>query len=364
MALVDQLATVRLAGERALSQPAGVGAQSHGTALLRHILLRAHEVDDGIRAVGVELGRACARQAHHVARKLAHGDLHAQADAKVWNLALARVLGCADLSFKRALSKAPGHQNAGSIAQRLVHVILIKLLAVHQLHLHATVKEHAGVMQRLDNGEIRVGQLGVLAHHGDLHRVDMAVRMVLLGQERIPLRHVAFARVQPQPLADAQVEVLVGEKGGHVVDRRAVLVGKDAVGVHVAKRRDLGARIVADLMIAAQDDDIRLDAQAAQLFDGMLRGLGLNLVRGGDVGHQRNVDAAYVLGAGIFAVLADRLDKRLALDVANGAAQLGDDHVGPGLLFNGAEAGLDGVGHVRNHLHGTAQKVAAALASD
>ena len=117
-------------------------------------------------------------------------------------------------------------------------------------------------------------------------------------------------------------------------------------------------------MIAAQDDYIRLDAQATQLFDGMLRGLGLNLVRGGDVGHQRNVDAAYVLGAGIFAVLADRLDKRLALDVANGAAQLGDDHVGSGLLFNGAEAGLDGVGHVRNHLHGTAQKVAAALASD
>ena len=73
------------------------------------------------------------------------------------------------------------------------------------------------------------------------------------------------------------------------------------------------------------------------------------------------MDVADVLGAGLLAVLADGLDKRLRLDVADRAAQLGDDHIGAGLLLDAAELVLNGVGDVGNHLHGTAQKVAATL---
>lgn len=76
------------------------------------------------------------------------------------------------------------------------------------------------------------------------------------------------------------------------------------------------------------------------------------------------MDVADVLGAGLLAVLADGLDKRLRLDVADRAAQLGDDYIGAGLLLDAAELVLNGIGDVRNHLHGTAQKVAATLAGD
>ena len=39
-----------------------------------------------------------------------------------------------------------------------------------------------------------------------------------------------------------------------------------------------------------------LDAEAAELLDGVLRGLGLDLVGGGDVGNEAHVDVADVLG--------------------------------------------------------------------
>ena len=41
-----------------------------------------------------------------------------------------------------------------------------------------------------------------------------------------------------------------------------------------------------------------------------------------------------------------------------------DDDVGAGLLGDAAKPLLDGLGNVRDHLHGAAQEVAAALARD
>ena len=76
------------------------------------------------------------------------------------------------------------------------------------------------------------------------------------------------------------------------------------------------------------------------------------------------MDKADVLRAGIFAILANGLHEGLRLDVANGATQLGDDHVGASLLLDATELVLDGIGDMRNHLNGAAQEVAAALAGD
>ena len=67
--------------------------------------------------------------------------------------------------------------------------------------------------------------------------------------------------------------------------------------------------------------------------------------------------------AELVADLTGRLDERLRLDVADRAADLGDDHVGL-RLFVGlqAHAALDLVGDVRDDLHRVAEVLAAALA--
>ena len=84
---------------------------------------------------------------------------------------------------------------------------------------------------------------------------------------------------------------------------------------------------------------------------------------GTDVGHQRDVDEEAVVAADLVARLAGRLEERQRLDVADRAADLGDDHVDVRSAHR-EDAVLDLVGDVRDDLHGVAEVVAATLLGD
>ena len=83
-----------------------------------------------------------------------------------------------------------------------------------------------------------------------------------------------------------------------------------------------------------------------------------------DVGHEREVDEHAAPAAHVDRELADRLQERQRLDVADGPADLGDHEVHVAGLGDQRDALLDLVGDVRHHLHGAAEVVAAALAAD
>ena len=106
-----------------------------------------------------------------------------------------------------------------------------------------------------------------------------------------------------------------------------------------------------------------MDATAAQFGDRVLRRLGLLLARRADERHEGHVEVADVVAAGFLAELTDRLEERKDLDVADGAADLGDDHVDV-VGGQAMDAALDLVGDVRDHLHGLAEIVATALGSE
>ena len=76
------------------------------------------------------------------------------------------------------------------------------------------------------------------------------------------------------------------------------------------------------------------------------------------------MDEAAISSALLLAELADGLDECLALNVADGATELGDHNIGATLLLDTTEALLDGISHVRDDLDGAAEEVAAPLASD
>ena len=84
---------------------------------------------------------------------------------------------------------------------------------------------------------------------------------------------------------------------------------------------------------------------------------------GPEVRHQGDVDVADVVPADVLAELPDGLEEREDLDVADGAADLGDDHV-DGVGGQALDAVLDLVGDVRDDLHGLAEEVAPALLGD
>ena len=92
----------------------------------------------------------------------------------------------------------------------------------------------------------------------------------------------------------------------------------------------------------------------------MLGRLGLELVGCGNVRHQGDVHEHAVLGTQIAADLACGLQERLGFDVADRAADFGDDHVDV-IRRLGTHTGLDLVGDVRDDLHALAEVFAGAF---
>ena len=148
----------------------------------------------------------------------------------------------------------------------------------------------------------------------------------------------------------------------HVVDRAGVARLDHRALAHVAEQAELAPLLARNLAVRAAEQDVRLDADRAQLLDRMLGRLGLQFARGRNVGQQRQVDVDDVAARQIVAELADRLEERQALDVADRAADLDQHEVDPLVALE--DELLDGVGDVRDHLHRRAEEVAAPLLGD
>ena len=219
--------------------------------------------------------------------------------------------------------------------------------------------------QRFGDRQVGVGQLDVLAHQSNPHRL---VRLVHPAQQVVPFGPVDVTERQVEPAHHEGVEFLAVQHLGDVVDRRRVRGGDDAVDVDVTHQRDLVLQRLGDVAVAAQDQRVRGDTDAAQRGHRVLGGLGLQLAGRGEVRHQRHVQKEDVLPAEVVADLAGRLQERLRLDVAHGAADFGDDDVravAVGVrLGHRPDAPLDLVGDVRDHLDGVAEVLAASLLGD
>ncbi len=131
----------------------------------------------------------------------------------------------------------------------------------------------------------------------------------------------------------------------------------DGLFVDVAQTGDLPLQVVTERRFAAADDDVGLDASAAQLGHRVLGRLGLLLARRSDERHQRDMDVADVVASHVRAHLAQRLEERQDLDVADRATDLGDHDIDV-LGRQARDPLLDLVGDVRDDLHRLAEVVA------
>ena len=159
----------------------------------------------------------------------------------------------------------------------------------------------------------------------------------------------------------AEARLLEHER--HSVDGPRVRLADHVLHLHVAEERDLFAQLVVDRLVGARDEDVRLDADRAQLAHRVLRRLRLQLA-GRDAGEQGEMDVQDVLLADVVAKLADRLEIGERLDVAHGAADLDDHDLGLLLASDAVNPLLDFVRHVWDHLHGRAEVIATTLLRD
>ena len=263
-----------------------------------------------------------------------------------------------DLPLPAARAEAAGNEHAVDGLEQLGRLLVRHVLGVDPAHVHRAAAVQPRVLQRLVDGEIRVLQLHVLADERDL---DGLAPLVDPLRQLVPLGEVGLRRVEPEPLADEPVEPLLLQHGRDEVDVGDVGARDDGARVDVGEERDLVADVARQLLVRAADDDVGMDTDAPQLVDGVLRRLRLQLAGRLDERDERDVDVDDVLLADLAPELADRLEERQRLDVADGAADLGDDDVGRARLRRAPDARLDLVRDVRDHLHGRAEEVALAL---
>ena len=223
------------------------------------------------------------------------------------------------------IPKPPGTQMAStSLRCRAAPVGVAHSSEGIQRMLHLGLVREAAGAQRLGDREVGVGQVDVLADQPDRHLLR---RVVHPAQQVVPRGPVDVAERQPEPAHDVGVEPLAVQHLGDVVDRRRVRGGDHGLLVDVAHQRDLPLDRLGQLAVGAADDGVGLDADLAQRGDRVLGGLGLQLAGGPDVGHQRDVQEEAVVPADVVADLAGGLEERQRLDVADGAAHLGDHDV-------------------------------------
>jgi hypothetical protein len=125
---------------------------------------------------------------------------------------------------------------------------------------------------------------------------------------------------------------------------------------------DFVAHLAGDGAVGAAEEDVGLDTDGEHLLDGVLGGLGLELLCGGNPGDEGDVDEAGVFAAEILTHLADGFEEGKRFDVANCAADLDDGYFAVGCNF--AHRVFNLVGDVRDDLDGLAEVVAAAFFGD
>ena len=365
VALVDDRLAVDLAHRRALQQLGRIGTETHRAALVLDVVLVGHQVDDRVGAARLELRRVGVLETDDVASELDAGGLQPEAQTEVRDLVLARHLRGLDLALDPAVAEPARDDDAVGATEPVHGVVAVEVVRAHPVELDADRVVQAGVAQRLDDRQVGVGQLDVLADQGDADLVRPGLDRAHPADDLAPVGEVevrALGVGEIEATSHDAVESRVAHRQRHLVDRARVHGRDDGVLVDVRLQRHLLAQALVELTVAAQHEHVGVDADAAQLAHRVLGRLGLQLVGSSDVRDQRAVDVADAVAADVVTHLAHGLEERQPLDVAHGAADFGDDDVDVGR--DRQHTVLDLVGDVRDHLDRLAEVVTPTFLVD
>src|ERR1019366_1505344 len=277
---------------------------------------------------------------------------------------LARVLDRLQHAFNAALTESTGHEQSVVVFQ-LCFVTLVGFVGSLQAfgfdptYFQLQVMGQSAMYQRFLQRLVTVLILHVLSYNADSNHI---LRVVDAVYQLVPLRKVAIFRFQFEAAQDQRVHLFMRETHRYFVDGGNVLRRDHGFFFDVAEQGNLRLDLLRKVTVGAAEQNIRLNSDAEQFFNGVLGRLGLQFLGRGDKRHQRHVYEQRVVAAQFLPHLADGFDEGQRLDVAHRAADFGDHHVHVLRDFFGRR--LDFVGDVRNHLHGLAQIIAAALLGD
>ena len=215
--------------------------------------------------------------------------------------------GGGDLALDAAEPEPAGDHDAVEVAQAPFGEEPFGVVGGDPVDLHFGLARVPAVLERFDHRQVRVGQVDVLADQADAHRFGGGFD---LGDELAPVAEVGLVLVEVQDTCRRSRRG--PRRAARAGSRRATARRRTTrcrLG-HVAQLGDLLLEPGRDRPVGAAHDRVGLDAPAAQLGDGVLRGLGLLLAGRADERHQRHVHVEHVVAPDVFAELPDRLEER------------------------------------------------------
>jgi hypothetical protein len=213
------------------------------------------------------------------------------------------------------------------------------------------------VTERLHHREVRVPEVDVLADDGDVHGVGGCVHPVDEGR---PLGQIGLT-TDPEMVGQQSVETFPMQDQGNLVDRGRIRRTDHSGDRHVAQEGDLLLEVPPDRAVGTAHDRVRLQTECAELLDGVLGRLRLELSGRTYERHQRHVDERASIAADLVPELTHGFEEGERLDIAYGAANLDNLEVRLLGLRQRADPCFDLVGDVRDHLHRLAQVIATPL---
>ena len=317
----------------------------------------AQEANDRVDRVFIELGRVGVFHSENVAGVLDDGALHSVANPEERNVVFASDANRFDLPFEVAFAGAAREQNAVDAFERRFRLFAPDGFARNPQNPDVRVVGDAGVNERFVNRFISVFKLGVFRDDGDGRLRFRAAERV---QHFVPtVQFGGFRFREAETVDDHLVELGVGQGKRDFVNREiGVAFFDDALARNVAEERDFVAFLLRNRLFGAADDEVRLNPDLAQTFDGVLRRFRFKFARRFEIRDQRQVDVNAVFLPDFEPELANRFEERQPLDVADRPADLRNDDVDvvPG---QARDAGFQLVRNVRDDLH----RLAAVLAA-
>lgn len=214
------------------------------------------------------------------------------------------------------------------------------------------------MIERFRNGQIRVVQLYILA---DERNLDVFIPRFDTLEHFEPFCHIAGLVFNAKLTAHNIGKIIPFKHQRCLVEHWQRDILDNAVRLYVAEQRNLLKNALVNRLIAAQHDDIRIDAERAQLLDAVLRGLRLMLAGALDVRDKRYMHKNAVGRANLQGHLADCLQKRLAFYIADRTANLCNDDVRVRLFADAVDKVLDFVRNMRDDLDGLPKILSPSL---
>ena len=177
------------------------------------------------------------------------------------------------------------------------------------------------MFQSFHNTQIGVMELNVFSDQCDRH---FLVRRAQRLDHCLPVRKIRLGTRQMKGLTDNLSQMLPFHRQRRLVEIFHIKILKNMGTRNITEQSDFVADLLRQRMFRTADNHIRPQTESLQFLNACLGRLCLHFAGGFQVGDQGDMNQHSIFMSDLMLKLANRFEKRLALNIAHRAADLDD----------------------------------------